>query len=370
MPVISAAGKAASVKDSLPALTGVRFLAALYVVVFHFRDVLPQNLRSTPSVAEFLSKGYLGVSLFFLLSGFILAVVYHSRLKTWTDCRRFFIARLARVYPVYLLALLLIYLLTYAHEPSEFCWSQGIQVLFLVQAWHPVNHAIAGYWNPVAWTLSVEAFFYVCFPPILMLIQRRRNRWLALSLSTVLLVAVLCKTPEMQLFQMIDRGKLANSLPFAILRLPEFIAGMLLGLFFTRRNLGRSRWPWTYAGLFGALLLLFLPLHGWNSLIVLPASALIYGLATQTTFLSFALSSTAMQRLGHASYAIYLLQLGVNALVEHVLLRISPGAFSSADRITFVVLILFSLVVYRFWEEPLRYQIRARFMGSPKRQRQ
>jgi peptidoglycan/LPS O-acetylase OafA/YrhL len=301
-----------------------------------------------------------------LLSGFILAVVYQGRLDSWDDYRRYLIARLARVYPVYLLGLLLMYGLAYAHSPGRFSWSQGVQVLFLVQAWNPLNHEIMGYLNPVAWTLSVEAFFYICFPPLLTILQRRRTLWLGLLLFAALTVSIFCKTPEMQLFQLLNRGRVANSLPFAVLRLPEFIVGMLIGLFYNRWGHRRQTWPWTNFGFYGALLCLSLPLHGWNSIIVLPTSALIYGLATQPTMLSYALSSSLMRRLGEASYAIYLLQLGVESLVYRVILKLSPGLDSYTDRFSFVVLIVLSLMVYQFWEEPLRYQIRSRFMGSRK----
>jgi hypothetical protein len=52
-------------KESLPPLTGLRFLAAAYVVVYHFPDILPKNLAAWAPISEFLDKGYLGVSLFF-----------------------------------------------------------------------------------------------------------------------------------------------------------------------------------------------------------------------------------------------------------------------------------------------------------------
>ena len=255
------------------------------------------------------------------------------------------------------------YALDYAHQPSSFSWMQGMQVLLLVQAWHALNHEIAGYWNPVAWTLSVEAFFYLCFMPLLTVFARPRSRWLTLLLSATLAIAILCKTPEMQLFQLQHRGRVANSLPFAVLRLPEFIAGVLLGLLYNRKGSFGPRALWTYIGLLGASLCLLLPLQGWNSIILLPTSILIYGLATQSTILSNALSTTLMTRLGEASYAIYLLQLGVQSLVYRITLKFSPGLLFYSDRISFVALIFVSLVVYQFWEEPFRYHIRATFMG-------
>lgn len=294
--------------------------------------------------------------------------MYEGRLNTWNEHKRFFVARFARIYPVYLLGLLLMYLASYAHHPDRFSWSKGIQVLFLVQAWHPFNHKIAGYWNGVAWTLSVEVFFYICFPAFLILFQRRGNKLLAMLFSAALFVAVLCKSPEMQLYGLQQSGNIANSLPFAILRLPEFVAGMLLGLLYHRRDPHHpNRWPLTSAGFFCAIFLLIMPYNSWNSLIVLPASALIYGLATQPTPLSYMLSTSAMQRLGQASYAIYLLQMGTYFLIDYAIRRFLPGLDANVSRIVIVSLILFSLLVFRYWEEPLRHQIRIRLGGSPTR---
>src|SRR5260370_28552180 len=59
-------------KQALPALTGLRFLAALYVVAFHFARPAEWNSRTPVWVTSILNCGYLGVGVFFVLSGFIL----------------------------------------------------------------------------------------------------------------------------------------------------------------------------------------------------------------------------------------------------------------------------------------------------------
>ena len=93
-------------RPSLRALTGIRFLAAYHVVLFHCTDWVHWT---NPWARSFVGSGYVAVSLFFVLSGFIL---------TYTHCgeeppkpialRPFYVSRFARIYPVYAVGLLLI----------------------------------------------------------------------------------------------------------------------------------------------------------------------------------------------------------------------------------------------------------------------
>ncbi|MDG4896139.1 acyltransferase family protein [Mesorhizobium sp. WSM4976] len=87
--------------SNLTQLTSLRFFAAVYVLAFHSVDI-----NGAPRlIANFVKNGYLGVSFFFLLSGFILTHSYVGRMPHWDDVGRFAVARFARIYPVYLLAL-------------------------------------------------------------------------------------------------------------------------------------------------------------------------------------------------------------------------------------------------------------------------
>lgn len=90
-------------RKRLPALTGLRLLAALYVVSFHYAPPLSQGFD------VFTSAGYSAVSLFFILSGFVLAYnhIDMERDAITVDRGRFWLSRFARVYPAYLLALAL-----------------------------------------------------------------------------------------------------------------------------------------------------------------------------------------------------------------------------------------------------------------------
>src|ERR1700692_2961409 len=88
-----------SSRTSLPALTGIRFVAAIYVVVGHDLPWLEKRMAIPLPVRVFLSNGYLAVCLFFLLSGFILAYTYSQLPSGIRNYAKFWEARFARIYP-------------------------------------------------------------------------------------------------------------------------------------------------------------------------------------------------------------------------------------------------------------------------------
>ena len=145
----------AEVRTSLPALTGIRFFAAFYVVLFHSLPWLDAHYHLATQVRIFLSNGYLSVCLFFILSGFILSYTYEGHSSGGVNRAKFWESRFARIYPVYFLSLLVALPFSW-HELS---FSSGAAVLLMVQAWNPLQPQITGVWNYRAWFLSVEAFF-------------------------------------------------------------------------------------------------------------------------------------------------------------------------------------------------------------------
>lgn len=160
--------------EHLPALTSLRFFAAALVVFFHY---LPRVETDTGWWLRIVNHGYVGVSFFFVLSGFILAYTGAKDDYAVQSVRRAFYARrLARIYPAYLLATLL-------HWPL-FAWFQHstlpisdslLRVIFvtgltlvLVQAWFPWS---LGQLNAPGWTIGVEMFLYASLPRLMKAIR-------------------------------------------------------------------------------------------------------------------------------------------------------------------------------------------------------
>src|SRR5205807_1827688 len=87
-------------RPGLPALTGLRFVAAAGIVLLHFA---PTGSRTPAWLREIVARGFLGVGLFFVLSEFVLAYTYVGDQGRLTTTRRvLWTARVARVAPVYL----------------------------------------------------------------------------------------------------------------------------------------------------------------------------------------------------------------------------------------------------------------------------
>ena len=179
---------------NLKPLTAMRFFAAMWVVAL---DYTPSLGVATPAV---IAKGYLGVELFFVLSGFILSHVYMQafgeRRFRYLD---FLWARLARVYPVHLATLVGLGLLAAVAASvglgggegdggHVIAWASLPAQLTLTQAW---GLGMAGGWNHPSWSISAEWFAYLTFPVFAALIwPLRRRPWLAILFAIVLVIGL------------------------------------------------------------------------------------------------------------------------------------------------------------------------------------
>lgn len=156
-------------KAALPALTGLRTLLAVNVMFFHFTPALP------PAIRPVVDNAFTFVGCFFLISGFILAYNYADRPSI--SRRKFYVARFARIYPVYLLVLVLsvpfLFQEWQAHSRSEFFTGLLLTPLAL-QGWSP---SLATFWNTVGWTLPAEITLYLLFPYLLRLVKAHNHHF-------------------------------------------------------------------------------------------------------------------------------------------------------------------------------------------------
>lgn len=215
----------------LEGLTFLRFIGVFFVVLFHALGAF-----DTPWIDARLSKWAVpqAISFFFVLSGFILSIVY-PKFRSRDQLRDYYRHRFARIWPLHLtvLALLLLIVpLSSLNLKLGFQWSTFLPVIFLVQSWIPFRNYYFAY-NGVAWTLSVECFFYLIFP---WLIHRWRTTWmpkLAISIVCAGGLIVLCKVLALPPYPQAMVGEItAHSFiiinPLA--RLFEFVLGMIAAL--------------------------------------------------------------------------------------------------------------------------------------------
>jgi peptidoglycan/LPS O-acetylase OafA/YrhL len=319
----------------LHALTGLRFFAAAYVIMFHTRLGPGLNSRGFHLAGNFVLNGYLAVTLFFMLSGFILAYNYRGQIETRNHVFRFWEARVARIWPAYLFSLLCSSF-PLSHVPR---FPLAMMTIFMVQSWDPFHPEYAGLWNFVCWSLSVEAFFYLVFPFLQTSIEKLRRVHLIVFGAAVVLFCALFNTPY---HSMLLRYTGAFYLiPVPLIQLPTFIAGVFLGNLFllvARRTTGleasvsgdylnkgtlradspkpRARFAYiTWIGLAASVATLCTAQQNWEGLAVASFSLLLLGLAFEPTILSRFLSTRILILGGEISYAMYLLRTPVQAWV-------------------------------------------------------
>jgi peptidoglycan/LPS O-acetylase OafA/YrhL len=159
----------------LDSLTGLRFVAALGVVFEH----LVYNFGGIPLLAPVAGLGYLGVVFFFVLSGFVL---------TWSrrpsdGPKAFYQRRFARIYPLYLAAMIPgVLLAVLGGDPMS--WPGAALNVLGVQSWWPARWTIGLSPNPVGWTIACEVFFYAAFPFLVRPISRLGVRGLLVLLAS------------------------------------------------------------------------------------------------------------------------------------------------------------------------------------------
>jgi peptidoglycan/LPS O-acetylase OafA/YrhL len=366
--------------EHIRALTGVRFFAALWVVVYHStrynQDLLVAHYpNALHLVRPLTTAGVRGVDLFFMLSGFVLALNYSDQLGTRIDLRRtarFLWLRLARIWPLYMLVLLGAGALRIVRH--HLWHSAGVEPLtglnllrqaLMVQQWFPPERGPVSWVGP-AWSLSAEWLAYLLFPLVVLVVARARGRLRARSL---LLLAGLTMVPL--LVGVAVRGNMGG--PVWVLRiLCEFTAGMLLAAAASRLDLTprvrRSAGLGAVATVVALVAWLYaadaLDGPGWWSMwIVALFVPLVFTLAIGTGPLHDVLATRALVLGGGLSYALYLVHSPMLYLFRDVTrytgtfhLEALPRYY--AELLFIPVIVLVAWLLYRFFEEPVRKLMR------------
>lgn len=375
-------------KPHLKSLTGLRFLAIISIVLFHHGGALC-ILGST--ICTSIGYGYVSVSLFFTLSGFLLAYVYLDPKNLQpVEAKKFWIARFARIYPLYLLSLVA----SFPSFASKFDYFSGsftttlkgilsaFLSLLLLQSWTPWTSTI---FNTPTWAVSNEAFFYFIFPFIAIPIARLSMRKLIYLAAICWVFALLPPIYLSDLFRAKNETFSALWLPFFAyspwFHLPQFSIGVCTGVLFLNQekwNFKHKFYPIACSTLFGILCLSVFRIFATNpeSHYVFLSNGLlapffcivILYLARSKGLFSNFIASPQVLILGESSYAIYLFQNPLLSLMKRLpihLLGVNSGSIPLFDLIflglyIFVLIILSVFATYAI-ENPLRRTIVSRF---------
>lgn len=389
-------------RENLPALTGARFLAALAVVLFHFG----YRLR-IPAPWSRIADGPAAVAFFFVLSGFVLTYNYETWFRSGVEpakYARFLRLRIARIYPMHLVSLLLVTPLTLwaffrhpglVNQLTERPMTDGslaaswLANLALVMVYVPRPSFIMP-WNPPAWSIAAELFFYLLLPFILAGLGRLASRRSILfAIGALYCGQIASLVVGAKLLGLTGTGphpwysfnlSLYGMPPF---RLWEFTIGCALGLLFLRRpgtvdDGGRKGLVTRTALIAGSFtlvagVLLVPPIEGslaaWGmmiryySLFTLPFAVIIYTLVAGPSLFDRLLRARPLVFLGEASYSFYMIH-WIGLTWWNDVLYLEPAATWGLVG----AMVLLSAAFHSFIEKPARSWIagdRSRLTGAP-----
>ncbi len=328
----------------IPQITFTRFLAAMAIVVFHFNKDL--FLYKIDYISDILLKANVGVSYFFLLSGFIMIVAYHRKQKIgYLD---YYKNRFARIYPLYVLGLLL-YLVTRYSSSTLF---ECILYLSGFQSWVLKGIIV----NFPGWSISVELLFYLLFPFLYNYFYAKGNKWIWGSTLIIWIVTqVFCSFYVDSSYYEGPHTRSHEFLCyFPLMHINEFLVGNLAGLFFVK-NSGQKNYDIPVIIIFGLILLslVFLPLFYHNGLMAVLFIPLIILISKNNGFLTKLFSLKPLEYLGESSYALYITHIPVLYILRE-LVREYHFSIDTVFWIYMVVVVLTSMLFYQCIEKPLR----------------
>lgn len=380
----------------IPALTGVRALAAYLVFVSHFYYVFGESIPQ--NVQNFFREFHIGVTIFFVLSGFLIAFRYYGNFSLNKDWfKQYLKNRVARIYPMYFLLTICAFAVAYfTHDRSVTGGSEHPVGILLMNITF-----VRGFFNDYkftgiaqGWSLTVEECFYFSAP----LMFFAAKKWGRFYLQPIIitgfgLVLVL-------IFRNINWHGFFGNFTFMMLntflgRCFEFFAGILLALFIKKNGFGRSnRITFTYIGFFMVFFCIWimsilpvLPGDSFgqqnplgiitnNYLLAASITLFFYGLLTESSALKKVLANPFVELLGKSSYIFYLIHLGFTYNLLHAgIEKLNEWFFSVYDKFglewhspfeydqlnlvfIFVALNAISVLLFKTIEEPLNHYIR------------
>jgi peptidoglycan/LPS O-acetylase OafA/YrhL len=347
----------------LKPLTSLRFFAAAAVVLAH--------------VGILNHAGGVAVGFFFVLSGFILTYTYGMQCKklSATFVRDFYIKRFGRIYPMHIVTLIAaIPLLHYLPKyPSA---TATVANIFLMQSWFPMGADIFSY-NGVAWTLSIEWFFYLMFPFFAWALHRTKIFNSALGGAALALGTFACFIAAQAYLNRIPMERngalwwFANVSPFGMF---TFVIGMGVAIWFmhARDRIRLSQAQATSIEMFaiGSIALgcfVFVPgstnaLRSPSAAFLPPFILIVSVFALGAGSVSKALSAKLAVRLGETSFSLYMThQIILFYMMFTLGMPLIGKAGSSASQIIYLVACMtFSELGFRFIEDPCRRLINNR----------
>jgi peptidoglycan/LPS O-acetylase OafA/YrhL len=353
-------------KTEIPGLTGLRGLAACWVVIYHMHEF---DHLSGP-FAVLLRHGYLAVDVFFVLSGFVMALSYRGLFAGGFSAAKygvFLLRRAARIYPLYAALTMAIagtelHFVLRHHQAAAFAGTI-LQNLSLTEFW--------GFGDPIdgpAWSISTELAAYLAFPALAALtIYGGWRRAALVAAGCMAGIGLIAQIPAHASYPFPRQGPLDIAWAHTVWPLIRCVLEFTLGLAAFRfgqvpaiRSLC-ARPGWALAVAAPALPLLLTP--GTDMVFVALIPALLLALLDGKNLLRHMLAAPAVLALGRLSYAIYLLHFPLMRIR-----KLAGGAWGAAlgpgpadiagCALFYLALLALAELCYRLIEAPGRRLVR------------
>ena len=306
-------------------LDGLRGMAILFVLLYHLLWANEETTSRVLAVIVLLKNSlWIGVDLFFALSGFLITGILFDALHTRHFLRNFYGRRCVRIFPLYFLALAVLGLLTHR---LDIHW-QGFQwflIFYLANTPAYILHVPPSLKVAVhLWSLSVEEQFYLFWPFVVLIVKdRRKLMWVAMIVSMLALVLR---------FLLVARN-IPNDVIYVML--PTRIDGLLLGGWLALAVRGPSRTAWIRNGWIVFIVSMFVVVavafqqRGFDhhssavvnslgyTLTAFASCGLIAMTLQPASFVSRLFSVEWLRTVGRYSYGIYVWHLIIAALIEY-----------------------------------------------------
>ncbi|MEA2157510.1 MAG: hypothetical protein QOE11_3650 [Solirubrobacteraceae bacterium] len=347
----------------LPSLTSLRWFAALIVFGTHIFPLIEGSSleRGFHRIGE---HGAVGVSFFFVLSGFVLAWTY----RDGDSARAFYLRRFARIAPAYWAASILAFVVIAGVE-SDLTPSRVARAMFsfvALQSWIPDSRAYLG-GNPVGWSLSDEMFFYALFPLIIVPAFRASRRSLLVAAAGCVLFTAVVAPLALAPGNASDGFRLWALKISPVVRISEFILGIALALLLRSGARLPRRRALTWCAVASSIAAY--AAAGWaptylalGSLTLVPFSLLIVCFAQRDMDGETGwLHSPVLITLGLWSFCFYLVhQLVIRVIADVVTITGGPAVRLGYVALSLLFAIGISAAMYRVIEHPLERRLRGR----------
>lgn len=366
-------------KQTFRALNGLRFFAAMSVVLYHYSASVSAYHRSPVWAQNLVLCGPVSLGFFFILSGFVLTHAHPSLKDQRLRCQ-FWVKRFTRLYPAYLLAFLMFVPIAvdkYLLHPAQAANPGGVRTFVLgallsglmVQAWTSLSQA----WNGPSWSVSVEVFFYIIFPFVLPQLSklRMRNLILVCGIGWAAMVSIAFAESRHHASSELWTGLLRNN---PLLWCPMFLIGMSLArLIPIWRRVPPIVADLTCGLSAGSVLLAcaFCPPQYQELLITGglagPLATVVLAYSHDSAVIPRFVGNHILSSLGRVSYITYIIQAPIWHFFELGLRRILPQVARSTRlaRWEFVVylalLICSSFFIEAFFQEPWKGKLTVYF---------